>query len=143
MSILINLILGSAFLVLIALIEFVTIQDGKSKIPSFITNLYMILAFLTLGIGGVYVAALAVLIALFLRDFDLWHSWADFKVYIATSFLMGAVPYMLNFTLLFIILNILYKTIGIKFFPKIFNNFPFIIVLFWAFEISILTIAIT
>ena len=110
-----NFIVGLLFLVGLSIFDFYTFKKRKAMMPSVITTLFMIVAFI-IGYSNVQINILlalsfGVLLAIFMTDMELWAGYADFKIFVACSMLFMSMRTILWFALLVIVLAILAKGI--------------------------------
>lgn len=125
--------MGLAFLVLISIIDVKTYDKEKGYIPSIITTLFLIIAFLLTGFDAVFSGILAGLIALLLTDLEFWGGIADFKVFVASGMLFGNPLKMVVFAGCVTIFGFIYKVIILRILKKKDVAVPFIPVILVAF----------
>jgi len=131
-----NLIIGSAFLVALSIIDYITFDKKHGYIPSVLTTLFLILAFLINFPASLYSGILAGLIAWLLTDLEFWGGIADFKVFVAAGMLFPNMVQMSIFAGSVTFVGLLYKLIMAKVFRRSDENIPFIPAIFTAFFIS-------
>lgn len=129
----INLLVGSAFLILISVIDVLTFNKKNGYIPSILTTIFLILAFMSNFPYSLFSGVLAGLLALFFTDMDFWGGIADFKVFVAAGMLFATFNQVGFFACVVAALGLIYKIICLKILKKKDALIPFIPVIFLSF----------
>lgn len=131
-----SLIVGVAFLTLISIIDVKTYNKKNGFIPSMITTLFLIIAFLLGFSGSVYSGIFAGLIALLLTDLDFWGGIADFKVFVAGGMLFPNFVQVSIFAGFVTLFGFMYKVVMLKIVKKESVQIPFIPAILMAFIVT-------
>lgn len=130
-----------AFLCIISLIDIFTYRKKDGYIPSVLTTLFLIVAFI---IGSsispgitIELGILASLVAWLYTDLDMWGGIADFKVFVACSMLLPNVQVFFVFALVLTICSLIIKFLLKRFEFKCDDKIPFVVVILIAYLISI------
>lgn len=132
-----QLIVGLVFLVVLSVFDFLTFNKKKGYIPSVLTTLFLIVMFIFGGFIGLYLGALASLIALLFTDLELWGGIADFKIFVAGAMAFPSLFSMVTYAVIVSVIAVAVKsfiyfrvTKGKKW------QFPFIPVMLVAYVIA-------
>lgn len=140
----ISFVIGVIFLIILTIIDIKTFNKKKSFIPSALTTLFLVVAFIwggtQHGTEVVLAGIFAGLIALLLTDLDLWNGVADFKCFIAVGFLLPTMNNILYFALILTFLAVIIKFSINKTTKGKLKTMPFIPVILLAFIIANLLI---
>lgn len=136
-------IIGLSFLFLLSYIDIKTYNKKNGYIPSFITTLFLIMAYLINFPSCLFSGILAGLIGLLLTDLSTWGGIADFKSYVASAMLFSTILNVLYFSGFLVIFSLLSKIFFYYFIKKDKNaQMPFIPVIFVSYFITYLLILI-
>lgn len=134
-------IVGLCFFIILSIIDFLTYNKKKGYIPSILTTLFLIAIFILNGVVGLYLGALASLIALAFTDMNLWAGISDFKIFIAGAMAFPTLLSMLTFAVIVSIVAVAVKTIlYFKVSKRKDWQFPFIPVMLIAYVIAMVMI---
>jgi len=119
-----------AFLILLSIIDLKTYRFTNGKIPSFLTMLFIILIFISVGYPqNIYMGIFALIIALALSDLGMYYGHADLKIIIAVGMTFNYVFNFLIFAGILSIVSLTFKVILKKIYKQ--KEIPFIpIILF-------------
>jgi len=131
------------FLLMLSVIDIFTFDKKEGYIPSFLTDIFMVLGFaigfLSYGNFVVVAGVFGALLGLVFSDMNVWGGWADFKLFVGASFFFSTLGSVCVFGLLVVVLGL-----GFKAFIKYKNKHdywkvkevPFIPVIFISFVIA-------
>lgn len=131
------------FLLMLSIIDIFTYDKKDGYIPSFLTDVFMVLGFaigfLSYGEFVVVAGVFGALVGLTFSDMNVWGGWADFKLFVGASFFFSNLGGVCVFGLLVVLLGL-----GFKAFIKYKNKhdywkikeIPFIPVIFLSFVVS-------
>lgn len=136
-----SLVVGIVFLIVIGLIDVLTYDKKKGYIPSVLTTIFLIVAYL---IGAsinpgltIEIGIFACLVALLFTDLDMWGGLADLKVFVACALLIPSMKGFLIFALVLTICSIIFKFSVKMFVTKGKDaNIPFILAILTAFIVA-------
>lgn len=126
---------GIIFLSLLSLIDIFTYNKKNGYIPSILTTLFLILAFMLNFAESLFTGVFAGLLALLFTDLEFWGGIADFKVFIATGMLFNNFFQCSLFAVIFTLIGLIYKFIALKILKNKNKQIPFIPVILIAFII--------
>lgn len=136
MVVILSLIIGVVFLTLISIIDVKTYNEENGYIPSVITTIFLIMAFLVGFPGSIPSGILAGLIALLLTDLDFWGGIADFKVFVAGGMLFPDFIQMSVFAGFVTLFGFMYKVVMLRVIKKDCVQIPFIPAILVAFIVA-------
>lgn len=132
-----QMIVALIFLIVLSIFDFLTFNKKKGFIPSFLTTIFLIVMLILGGLNGLFIGAVASLIALLFTDLELWGGIADFKIFIAGALAFPTLMSMLVYAVIVSIVAVAVKSIIYFKIAKGKNlRFPFIPVMLIAFVIA-------
>lgn len=136
-----NWIVGLCFLGLVSVIDFLTFDKDNGYVPSVLTTLFLIVAFLVNFPKSLFSGVFVALIGVLLTDLDFWDGVADFKCFVGGGMLFLSVVQVGLFAGFVTFFGFLYKLLAVKFFRGK-KQVPFVPVLFLSFFVSLLLFAV-
>lgn len=78
----------------LSVIDLKTFHLKEGYIPAVLTTCFLVVSFIVAGPQGLFTGALGFLIGMLLVDLDLFHGVADWKVFVACSFVLPSIAHV-------------------------------------------------